>query len=69
MVSLRNLFEFFRMLFVTKIIINQEIGKDQKGEINEREVELQKYIYALKKKKGVSKIILNDWFPVSNETT
>lgn len=60
MVSLRNLFEFFRMLFVTKIIINQEIGKDQKGEINEREVELQKYIYALKKKKGVSKIILND---------
>lgn len=58
------------MLFVTKIIINQEIGKDQKGEINEREVELQKYIYALKKKKkGVSKIILNDWFPVSNETT
>lgn len=51
MVSLRNLFEFFRMLFVTKIIINQEIGKDQKGKINEREVELQKYIYALKKKK------------------
>lgn len=47
------------MLFVTKIIINQEIGKDQKGEINEKEVELQKYIHA-KKKKGVSKIILND---------
>lgn len=43
---MRSLFEFFRMLFVIKIIINQEIGKDQKGEINEKEVELQKYIYA-----------------------